>query len=64
MVFGKEMCIPVDVMMKCPDNSSNWDELEYDQVLRDRLEDVHDVARGYLQSTASRQKTYYDVMAN
>ena len=63
MVFGKQMYMPVDIMMEQPDKSSNRDELEYVQVLRDRLEDAYDVAREHLQSSASREKRFCDVRA-
>ena len=42
MVFGKKMYIPVDVMMGCPDTSSNLDELEHIPGSRDKLEDAYD----------------------
>ena len=58
------MYMHVGVMMGCPGNLSNWDELEYFQGLRDRLEDAYDVAREHFQSSASRPKRYYDVRAN
>ena len=48
MVFGKEMYMPVDVMMGHPDHLSNWDEYEYVQGLRNMLEDAYDVAREHL----------------
>ena len=58
MVFGKEMYMPVHVILECPDKLSKQ---EYVQGLRDRLEDAYDVAGEHLQSIASRQKRYYDV---
>ena len=61
MVFGKEVYMPVDIMIEHQDILSNQDELEYDQRLRHRLEDAFEVA---LQSSASRQKRNYDKMAN
>ena len=63
MVYGKELFMPVDVMMGRPGSESSRDELEYVQGLRDRLEDAYDVAREHLQSSANRQKRYYDVNA-
>ena len=45
-------------------SSTSWDELEYVQGLRDRLEDAYDCAREHFQSSAGRQKRYYDLMAN
>ena len=56
--------MPVDVMMGRSDSSSSWNELEYVQELRHRLEDANDVAREHLQSSANWQKRYYDVRAN
>ena len=64
MVYGKELFMPVDVMMGHPESGSGKDELEYVQGLRDRLEDAYDVAREHLQSSAIRQKRYYDVNAS
>ena len=62
MVFGKDLYMPIDVMMGQPDESK--DELDYVQGLRKRLEDAYDVAREHLQSSADRQKRYYDVRAH
>ena len=64
MMFKKEMYMPVDVMMTCPDSLSNQNELEYIQGLRDSLKDAYDVAREHLQSSASRHKRYYDIRAD
>ena len=64
MVYGKELFMPVDVMMGHPGSESSRDELEYVQGLRNRLEDAYDVAREHLQSSANRQKRYYDVNAS
>ena len=64
MVYGKELFMPIDVMMGPPDDSTNQDELDYVVGLRERLEDAYDVAREHLQTSANRQKRYYDVRAN
>ena len=48
MVFGKEMYMPVDVMMGCPDRFAKREELEYVQGLRNRLKGAYDVAREHL----------------
>ena len=64
MVFGKELYMPIDVMVGSPDDSSNQDELDYVTGLRERIEDAYDVAREHLQTSANRQKRYYDLRAN
>ena len=61
MVFGKEMYIPVDVMMGCPECSSSQDELEHVQGLWDRLEDAYDAAGEHLSSSASIQKIWCEI---
>ena len=63
MVFGKELYMPIDVMVGQPEDSSQ-NELDYVQGLRERLEDAYEIARENLQSSAVRQKRYYDVRAN
>ena len=64
MVFGKELFMPIDVMVGSPDDNSNQDELDYVTGLRERLEDAYDVAREHLQTSANRQKRHYDLRAN
>lgn len=64
MVYGRELFLPVDVMIGQPGNSEVKDELEYVRGLRERLEDAYDLAREQLQKSAVRQKRYYDVRAN
>ena len=64
LVYGKEMYMPIDVLVGQPEDSEVAGELEYVQGLRDRLEDAYDVAREHLQTSANRQKRGYDVRAN
>ena len=63
MVYGRELFMPIDVMMGLPE-SSGEDELDYVQSLRRRLEEAYEVAREHLKVDAIRQKRYYDVRAN
>ena len=57
MVFGKELYMPIDVMMGPPDDSPDCDELDYVTGLRERLEDAYDVAREHLQTSANKGGT-------
>ena len=63
MVYGRELFVPIDVLVGKPENSCQ-DELEYVEGLRNRLEDAYDVAREHLKVDAVRQKRTYDVRAN
>jgi transposase InsO family protein len=64
MVYGRELYMPLDVMMGQPESSEDQNELEYVQKLRERLEDAYEIAREHLQENANRQKRYYDVKAH
>ena len=57
LMFGLEINLPVDLMVGCPNGS----EHDYISDLRECLEIAHDYARRHLQSSANRQKKYYDI---
>ena len=63
MVYGKELYMPIDVMMGQPDEVEG-DELSYVEGLRWRLEDAYADARVHLEAAANRQKRYYDIKAH
>jgi len=63
MVYGRELYMPIDVMMGQPEREVE-SELEYTRGLRDRLEEAYDVAREHLKVDAVRQKRYYDLRAH
>jgi len=63
MVYGRELYMPIDVMMGRPQSEAG-DELEYTRGLRERLEEAYDVAREHLKTDAVRQKRYYDLRAH
>ena len=61
LLFGHEINLPVDLMVGCPNESETLSEHDYVSDLRERLEIAHDYARRHLQSSANRQKKYYDI---
>ena len=63
LVYGRELYMPLDVVMGQPEGSEAIDELEYVKDLRERLEDAYDIAREHLRESAERQKRHYDVRA-
>ena len=60
-MFGREINLPVDLMVGCPNKSETLSEHDYVSDLRERLEIAHDYARRHFQCSANRQKKYYDI---
>ena len=63
-VYGRELYMPIDIMMRRLECSEDVDELDYVQELRERLEDAYEAAREHLKLSAIKQKSYYDVRSN
>ena len=63
MVFGRELFMPIYVMFGQPYSSEKVDGLAYVQGLRERLEDIYDVAREHIEKSTLRQKRYYNIQA-
>jgi hypothetical protein len=61
LMLGREINLPVDVMLGQPPSNQEVDEQEYAAELRGRLEDAYAQARANLGQAAERQKQYYDV---
>ena len=64
IVYGRELFMPMDIMMGRPEGSEEVDELYYVWELWERFEDAYEVAREHLKLSANRQKRYYDVRVN
>ena len=62
MMFGREATLPIDLIMGRPPNQEGvtLDSSEYVYHLRDRLEDIFEMARHHLKTGAQRQKRLYD----
>ncbi len=65
MMFGRELHLPIDVMMGPPPQNSGPPEcpVEYVEWVRRTLETAHAWAYKHLKVSASRQKRYYDLRA-
>ena len=63
MVYGREVSMPVDVILGSPPGEQEGDELDYVESLKIRLENAYDLAREQLGCSAQRQKKYYDLNA-
>jgi len=63
MVYGRELYMPIDVMMGQSEVEMTG-ELDYVQQTRERLEDAYDIAREHLEISANRQKRYHDLRAH
>ena len=61
LMFEHEINLPVDLMVGCPNESETLSEHDYVSDLRVHLEIAHDYARRHLQSSANRQKKYYNI---
>ena len=61
LMIGREINLPVDLMVGCPNESETLSEHDYVSEVREHLEIAHDYARRHLQSSANRQKKYYDI---
>ena len=58
MMLGREVSLPIDVMVASP--SSEPKEADYAYELREKLRDVHDAAREKLKLAAQKQARSYD----
>ena len=57
LMFGCEISLPIDLMVGCSNESETLSEHDYVSDLREH----HDHARRHLQSSANKQKKYYDI---
>ena len=61
MMLGREISMPLDVLIGIAPEMETKDETEYIEDLRIRLENVYATARENLRESANRQKHYYDL---
>ena len=66
MLFGREIQLPVDLLLGCPpDETVPVDcNVPYVIALRDQLQNVHDLARDNMSEASQRQKRGYDHRQN
>ena len=60
LMLGREVEVPLDLMIGQPPAEMPTEVTEYAQVLREKMEKAHDYARQHLAKSAVRQKRYYD----
>ena len=61
MIFGREVTLPVDLLMEVPPGEESEDEpATYVENLQERLRIVHDAAREHLSTAMVTQKRHYD----
>jgi hypothetical protein len=62
LMFGREMTLPIDIMMGVPRSQAEHYrcQTEYVEWLRSALQRAHEMARRKLKVAARRQKNYYD----
>ena len=60
VMLGREVALPVDIMMGVPLEEDRGQEPEYVAALRDRLQSAYNHVQENLQTAARRQKNYYD----
>ena len=66
MLLGKEIQLPVDLLLGCPPDSVVFegDVASYVEGLRDVLRNVHEYAREYIVEASEKQKRGYDHRTN
>ncbi|XP_071481152.1 uncharacterized protein [Diadema antillarum] len=61
MMLGREVTLPVDLMFSTPaSETEEREKSDYAQILRHTLQEVHEVAREKMKSSAQRQAKLYD----
>ena len=60
MMIGRDVRVPVDLVIQRPDDEIPHNVPGYVQHLQDIMEEVHMEVRGTLGHSAARTKTYYD----
>lgn len=60
MMLGREVVLPIDLMMSSPRLEENEIEYDYTYQLREKLHDVHEAAREKLKLAAQKQAKTYD----
>ena len=66
MVFGREITLPLQAVIGQPDEpqcSKSDDTDDYISLLKKRLKEIHEIARGNLKQAAAYQKRHYDLKA-
>ena len=66
MLFGREIQLPVDLLLGCPPDEAIQDDcnVPYVIALRDQLQNVHEMARDNMSEASQRQKRGYDHRKN
>ena len=64
VMFGREVTLPIDLMLGSPPDEEREETTQYAAELRNRLEEVFAHVRDGLQVAAERQKRQYDVKAS
>jgi transposase InsO family protein len=60
LMLGREVNLPIDIIYGKPPNTEIFQDDEYVDQLRERLENAYEYARTHLKKSALRQKTYYN----
>ena len=60
MMLGRELKMPIDLMFGRPEDEPPQTATSYASVLQERLERVHEFARGHMQLMSNRMKQRYD----
>ncbi len=60
LMFGREVCTPLDIICDNPDDNESLCPVEYVEWVRNASREAHRVARKNQKSSTKRQKHYYD----
>ena len=65
MMFGREVTLPIDLLLgSFPDQKHRSSDLPYLHELKEKLKEIHEIARENLEKSCDRQKRLYDHRAN
>ena len=65
MMFGREVTLPIDLLLgSFPDQRDRSSDLPYLHELKEKLKEIHEIARENLEKSCDRQKRLYDHRAN
>ncbi|KAK3091067.1 hypothetical protein FSP39_016879, partial [Pinctada imbricata] len=66
MMFGRQLTLPVELVMGSPNSNTNVPNTppEYVQQLEERLQNVHEFARTRIKLSSDKMKRHYDLNVN
>jgi hypothetical protein len=60
MMFGREINLPIDLLLGKPESQKYQSATEFAYELENRIDEIHDFAREHMQNSSKRMKRNYD----